>query len=370
MTEAGQLREGYLVIADLSGYTRFVTTTELEHAQSIVDDLTSLIVRCLAPPLRLVKLEGDAVLCCAESRTFEDGERLIELIEVCYLDFCQRRTAMARATSCTCAACSEIDTLDLKFVAHYGQYLPQRVGELQDIAGPDVIVVHRLLKNSIAECMDCPAYAFFTDACLARLPASFELPRHVEEYESLGEIAGGVYDLRPVLEGLRQTAGQYVGPGDADFEFRGTAKVPPAVVWPYFIEPEKLVQWQGDMVAASNEPNADGRFGRGAISHCDHGSSQTAHRVVDWRPFHYYTMVDTPVKRSFLAWSDATTTVEFRPTDDCQTTISFRFRLHDRSRLSRLKLRLMAPMIRHAFARNAGLLAELLVRDGLIADTR
>ena len=62
-----QARQGYLLLADISGYTAFLTGTELEHAHAIVRELTKLIRERLAPPMRFVKLEGDAVFCYAEA---------------------------------------------------------------------------------------------------------------------------------------------------------------------------------------------------------------------------------------------------------------------------------------------------------------
>ncbi len=80
MPDEGGPREGYLVVADIAGYTAFFTGTELEHAQGILEELTTLIKNALAPPLRFVKLEGDAILCCADGSTFADGERLLVLL--------------------------------------------------------------------------------------------------------------------------------------------------------------------------------------------------------------------------------------------------------------------------------------------------
>jgi hypothetical protein len=77
-------------LADISGYTAFLTGTELEHANAIVHELTMLIRERLSPPMRFVKCEGDAVFCHANESAFEDGERLVELIERCYFDFSNR----------------------------------------------------------------------------------------------------------------------------------------------------------------------------------------------------------------------------------------------------------------------------------------
>lgn len=40
--------QGYLLLADISGYTKFLTDTELEHSHAIVGELTKLIRACLA----------------------------------------------------------------------------------------------------------------------------------------------------------------------------------------------------------------------------------------------------------------------------------------------------------------------------------
>ena len=93
--------------------------------------------------MRFVKREGDAVFCYADAATFREGERLVELIEACYFDFSNRLLDMTRATTCRCAACGTIDSLGLKFVAHYGSFVVEHDDGRDDLAGPDVILAHR-----------------------------------------------------------------------------------------------------------------------------------------------------------------------------------------------------------------------------------
>ncbi len=57
---------GFLILADLSGYTAYLSRGELEHAPAIAGDLLETIVGRLDPPFRLAKLEGDAVFLFAE----------------------------------------------------------------------------------------------------------------------------------------------------------------------------------------------------------------------------------------------------------------------------------------------------------------
>ena len=64
-------QHGYLVIADISGYTSFVAKTELEHSHEILSELLSLLVEKIKPLMTLSKLEGDAVFAYAG----EEGSR-------------------------------------------------------------------------------------------------------------------------------------------------------------------------------------------------------------------------------------------------------------------------------------------------------
>src|SRR5215216_5474026 len=255
-----QVRKGYLLLADISGYTAFLTGTELEHANAIVRELTTLVRVRLSPPMRFLKLEGDAVFCHADETSFEHGERLLELIETCYFDFSNRLLDMKRETTCRCAACASIGSLDLKFVAHFGTYVIESADDREDLAGPDVIRVRRLLKNTVRAGGGPQAYAFLTESCLQRLPQSFDLPSHSESDESFGPITGGVHDLKPVVARMREARRVHIGSEEADLEISfGEHPYSPAVLWQYFVDPEKRLRWQPLQTAIENQPNEIGR---------------------------------------------------------------------------------------------------------------
>ena len=363
MSGVQRTRRGYLLLADISGYTAFLTGTELEHADAIVHELTRLIRGRLSPPMRFVKLEGDAVFCYADETAFEDGERLVELIERCYLDFSDRLLDMARETTCRCAACASIGSLDLKFVAHYGTYVVGSEGDREDLAGPDVILAHRLLKNTVSDGGGPQAYAFLTDVCLQRMPASFDLPSHSESYETFGETTGGVHDLTPVVARMREARRVYVESGDADMELSfGEHPYPPAVLWQYFVDPEKRLRWQPLQTAVNNQPNEQGRIGAGASSHCAHGVGGDALReYLDWRPYRYFTNRFTPLGRG-PHFFRALETFEFIPTD-AGTRVDYRFRLEDCGPLTRLRFLLIRPGGRRMLSRSGRTLRKVLDED-------
>ena len=143
-----------LLIADISGYTSYLAGVELDHAQDILADLTDAVVRALRPTFRLAKLEGDAAFAYVVTDAI-DGSVLQDTIEHCYIAFRRRLRDIGQASQCDCNACTYIPRLDLKFVVHHGLVARQRMAGREELVGRDVIVVHRLLKNTVQA--DCAA---------------------------------------------------------------------------------------------------------------------------------------------------------------------------------------------------------------------
>jgi uncharacterized protein DUF2652 len=92
-------QHGYLIIADISGYTSFVARTELEHSQEILSELLELLVNRFQPTMTISKLEGDAVFVYAPEEVFVRSETLIDFIESMYVAFRDKQLSMKRATT-------------------------------------------------------------------------------------------------------------------------------------------------------------------------------------------------------------------------------------------------------------------------------
>lgn len=181
--------EGPLVLADISGYTTFMAATELEHSDVLVRRMLNTVVASLKGRLEMAQLEGDAVLFVGEGLAPE----LIGWLEGSYLAFHRRmRTFLARR-QCQCDACGKAPELTLKLIAHYGRYLRQRIGGKSQIHGVDVIVPHRLAKNSVPS----HEYILATRDLLDRLPEAQRAPfvPHSEDAAGLGRISLGYRDL-------------------------------------------------------------------------------------------------------------------------------------------------------------------------------
>ena len=159
---------GFLVIADLTGYTAYLAQSELEHAPTIAGDLLETVVGRLDPPFRLAKFEGDAAFLSVEDGR-ADGSLLLDAVEACYLAFRRRLRSIDQATSCDCNSCALAPRLDLKVFVHHGSYVRTTIAGRDELAGADVIVVHRLLKGATAESSRANGFALFTAAAIDAL---------------------------------------------------------------------------------------------------------------------------------------------------------------------------------------------------------
>ena len=187
---------GYLMLADISGYTSFVAKTEIEHADIALSHLLETIVEKIGGPLTVSKLEGDAVFAYVEESKLPEGKTLLELIDHTYLAFRDKAQALHAQATCPCRACQAIPTLDLKFLVHHGNFIIQQVAGIKDLLGTDVNLIHRLAKNHVAEATGWRGYALFTTQGLEHMQtdkASFV--QQTESYEHLGDVETYVMDM-------------------------------------------------------------------------------------------------------------------------------------------------------------------------------
>jgi hypothetical protein len=187
-----------LIIADISGYTRYMTANAktLAHSQTIITELVKTIVKQVDLPLEVAKLEGDAVFLFGrkgfDPRVWAQKKKAIgEKLFTFFESFTQRLNELSFSTTCTCTACTHIEKLRLKVVVHSGEALFHQVLHFHELAGVDVIIVHRLLKNSV----QAEQYLLMTEAAQqdVELPNQAGLVIGSETYEDIGRIKTGVY---------------------------------------------------------------------------------------------------------------------------------------------------------------------------------
>jgi hypothetical protein len=180
---------GYLVLADISGYTSFVAQTEIEHANIALSYLLETIVEQLSSLLTISKLEGDAVFAYGEEDKLQEAKSLLDLIDHTYLAFREKALTLFKGSTCPCRACQALPTLDLKFMVHHGDFIIQQVAGIRDLLGTDVNLVHRLSKNHVSESTGWKGYLLFTDSVMERLRLGRDhFFKRCESYEHLRDV--------------------------------------------------------------------------------------------------------------------------------------------------------------------------------------
>ena len=263
---------GHLVIADISGYTQFLTDTELEHANGIIAELLNAIINTVHAPLRVSSVQGDAVLMYGSVPEGTSGQNVLESVELLYIAFASALETMVINTTCQCNACANISALGLKIVMHCGEYVTTMIGGNETISGPDVIAVHRLLKNDIVAATGILDYMLVTQPCvddlgIERIVAGWT--QHTETYEHVGELRGYVSSLPEVWEFARGQNEDKVLQREAWVSLSAHSAAPPAIVWDHLVDPVKRGQWMDATTSMVGEEA--GRVVPGTEYHCAHG---------------------------------------------------------------------------------------------------
>jgi hypothetical protein len=340
-------QKGYLLIADITGYTIFLTSSELEHAQGILDALFKSIFAEIKAPITLSNLQGDAALAYVPDAKVPQRQFPLDAIERIYCSFANTLGAMRLNTTCICKACGNMGELDLKLFLHHGEFALQEMAGRNELQGAEVIRLHRLMKNSVTPKTGIRAYALVTEraADVIGLPEFFaDTIAHVETAENFGETACRVYDLAPVFARWKASR-RIIVEKDEPLVFESMEcdlPVPPAVAWAYVTDVERKSRWQQGPETITMSGLRRGRVGPGSIQHCAHGKDATLHDIVDWRPFDYVTWhIRTPMG------TVCRQTAEFTPLADGGTHLSLRTTGPESSnRLAQTFVRMTMPLIR------------------------
>ncbi len=280
---------GYLLIADISGYTQFLTSSEQAHANPILQSLLTSLLEQVGEPLHFWKMEGDAVLAYSTQQEFPSGETFLTICENLYNAFTSRRQNIIANTTCPCQACANVGSLDLKIMAHHGAFDEMQVGPVKDISGADVILVHRTAKTDEGETTGVRSYTLFSDAAVEAMEIEAALVPFSQPFEHFGEVSMQVCDLAEAWEKFR--AGRelhFLEEADGVYTYRRHLDLPIAVVWEALTAPELKLRWMTGMLSVSVE-RPEGRIGTGSGYHCAHEAADFRYWVADWEPFDYFS---------------------------------------------------------------------------------
>lgn len=205
--------KGILLVADISGYTNFVRqhARSASHARQIVVRLLKSMIAESGPPLTVGELEGDAVFFYAlgdEQELPLLAKQVNDQIPRFFRAFTKALKVLSTEPRCSCDACSSIESLRLKQVVHTGEVAVEQIDRFEKLFGLAVIVVHRMLKNSV------PAreYLMLSEPAFKTFKGFFDLEpeRRIEKLEGVGEMPMMVFygdQLQAVQKELEEREG-------------------------------------------------------------------------------------------------------------------------------------------------------------------
>ena len=141
-------KNGLLFIPDISGFTRFINQSEIEHSKHIIEELLDTIINANQLGLEISEIEGDAILFY-KFGTLPSLNEIEDQVKKMFIEFHKKIKNYETRRICQCGACRQTVDLTLKFISHSGEFTGYQVKDFYKLLGKDVILAHQLLKNDI-----------------------------------------------------------------------------------------------------------------------------------------------------------------------------------------------------------------------------
>lgn len=169
-------------LPDISGFTKFVKSTELNHSKHIIEELINIIIKNGSDVFEVAEIEGDAVFFFKEAKFSPD--EILKVAKKIYIAFHKHIALYEHSRICNCGACVQTLDLKLKFIVHAGEISLAKFGSQKAKPyGDSVIAAHRLLKNKIG----LDQYVLFSQEFLSDSPLQYDGEGSLDD-PSLGTI--------------------------------------------------------------------------------------------------------------------------------------------------------------------------------------
>nr|WP_294896687.1 DUF2652 domain-containing protein [uncultured Pedobacter sp.] len=155
----------FFCIPDITGFTKFITSTEdPEFANKVITKVLNKVATANILEMDIAEIEGDAVFFYKIGRlpsvkkVAKQCQLIYDTFNLTIADFQQSHPEMYDKYLSK-------HQLGIKIVVHHGHINLTKINGHTKLMGEDVILVHKLLKNSIEE----PCYILLTNKYLDKL---------------------------------------------------------------------------------------------------------------------------------------------------------------------------------------------------------
>ncbi|MXV17707.1 DUF2652 domain-containing protein [Hufsiella ginkgonis] len=190
MNQCDDLLPAFFCVPDITGFTRLIATADIEFSKEIIPGLLRRLVDSNILKMNVGEIEGDAIFFYRTGRL----PAAARVIKQCHLFFSTFETYIATYKKSHPEHYEKHladGQLGLKVIIHYGCACPANIKGRTKLIGKDVIIAHRLLKNSLDE----NEYILFTEDYVRRVRRNYggvifaeDWRSGSETYEYIGEV--------------------------------------------------------------------------------------------------------------------------------------------------------------------------------------
>ncbi|EMR03965.1 DUF2652 domain-containing protein [Cesiribacter andamanensis] len=189
-----------IFIPDINGFTAYISKTDIRVAKKVIPALLETIIEQNELDLKLVEIQGDAILY------YKIGEppsptAMVSQAKKIFSAFTEKLEELS--LSLPQETLSLPERLGIKIVTHYGKIAITKIRGNVRLIGEDVIIAHRLLKNSIEAdeyLLMTEAYtSYFEEEELEQVFAFGELMKGQDTYEHIGPVNYRYASLKPLF---------------------------------------------------------------------------------------------------------------------------------------------------------------------------
>jgi hypothetical protein len=148
----------FFCIPDLTGFTKFMTSTDSDFSQRVITNILNKLIAANILDMNVAEIEGDAIFFYrtgrlpAISKVAKQCKLLFQIFNTVIDSYIQTESENYQKYLAN-------NQLGLKIVIHHGQTAITKIDNRTKLIGEDVILVHKLLKNSVP----VPCYILLTN---------------------------------------------------------------------------------------------------------------------------------------------------------------------------------------------------------------
>ncbi len=155
----------FFCIPDITGFTKFITSSKHpEFAHKVITNVLNKVINANILSLSIAEIEGDAIFFYKTGR-LPAVNKVAKQCQLIYDAFMKTIAAFEASDPELYTLYLSNNQLGIKIIIHFGHIALAKINGRTKLMGEDVILVHKLLKNSIVE----PCYILLTNKYIEKL---------------------------------------------------------------------------------------------------------------------------------------------------------------------------------------------------------